>query len=78
MRSSEINSPDLPARAGLTAWGAGLTALDRRNAENLDSLLREGPHREQCAQGCPEIGRPLRIPSTAVETKEESNGGWKS
>jgi hypothetical protein len=29
--------------------GAGLTALDRKNAENLDLLLREGPHREQCA-----------------------------
>jgi hypothetical protein len=26
--------------------GAGLTALDRRDVENLDSLLREGPHRE--------------------------------
>jgi hypothetical protein len=29
--------------------GAGLTALDRRDAENLDSLLREGPRQEQCA-----------------------------
>jgi hypothetical protein len=58
--------------------GAGLTALDRRNAENLDSLLREGPCREQCAEGCPEIGRALRIPSTVVETNEESKGGWKS
>jgi hypothetical protein len=29
--------------------GRGLTALDRKNAENLDSLLREGPRREQCA-----------------------------
>jgi hypothetical protein len=27
----------------------GLTALDRRDAENLNSLLREGPRREQCA-----------------------------
>jgi hypothetical protein len=27
----------------------GLTALDRRDTENLDSLLREGPRREQCA-----------------------------
>jgi hypothetical protein len=28
--------------------GGVLTALDRRDIENLDSLLREGPHREQC------------------------------
>jgi hypothetical protein len=26
--------------------GGGLTTLDMKNAENLDSLLREGPHRE--------------------------------
>jgi hypothetical protein len=26
--------------------GAGLTALDRRDVESLDSLLREGPRRE--------------------------------
>jgi hypothetical protein len=38
--SSEIHSPNLPARAGLIA-------LDRRHVENLDSLLQEGPHREQ-------------------------------
>jgi hypothetical protein len=29
--------------------GAGVTALGRRNAENLDLLLQEGPRREQCA-----------------------------
>jgi hypothetical protein len=29
--------------------GGGLTALDKKDAENLDSLLREGPRREQCA-----------------------------
>jgi hypothetical protein len=29
--------------------GTGLTALDRRHVENLDSLLREGPRQEQCA-----------------------------
>jgi hypothetical protein len=52
--------------------------LDRRDVESLDSLLREGPRREQCAWGCSEIDRPLRTPSTAVETKEESKGGWKS
>jgi hypothetical protein len=28
--------------------------------------------------GCPEIGRPLRTPSTTVETKEERKGSWKS
>jgi hypothetical protein len=26
--------------------GGGLTALDRRHVENLDSLLGEGPHQE--------------------------------
>jgi hypothetical protein len=35
-RSSEIHSSSFPARAGLTA-------LDRKNVENLDSLLQEGP-----------------------------------
>jgi hypothetical protein len=34
-----------PRRGG----GVVLTALDRRHVENLDSLLREGPRREQCA-----------------------------
>jgi hypothetical protein len=29
--------------------GAGLTALDRRDVESLDSLLREGHRREQHA-----------------------------
>jgi hypothetical protein len=27
----------------------GLTALNRRDVENLESLLREGPRQEQCA-----------------------------
>jgi hypothetical protein len=58
--------------------GGCLTALDRRITENLDSLLQEGLHREQCTYGCLEIGRPLRTPSITMEMKEESNRGWKS
>jgi hypothetical protein len=40
---------ELPSTGRSNRLGAGLTALDRKNAENLDSLLWEGPHREQCA-----------------------------
>jgi hypothetical protein len=69
---------ETPSTGRSNRLGGGLTALDRRDVESLDSLLREGPRREQCAWGCSEIDRPLRTPSTAVETKEESKGGWKS
>jgi hypothetical protein len=40
---------ELPSTGRSNRLGAGLTALYRKNAENLDSLLWEGPHREQCA-----------------------------
>jgi hypothetical protein len=40
---------ELPSTGRSNRLGAGLTALDRKNAENLDSLLREGPRWEQCA-----------------------------
>jgi hypothetical protein len=42
---------ELPStgRSNRLGGGGGLTALDRNVAENLDSLLREGLRREQCA-----------------------------
>jgi hypothetical protein len=40
---------ETPSTGRSNRLGAGLTALDRRDVENLDSLLREGPRREQCA-----------------------------
>jgi hypothetical protein len=45
----DITSSRFPARAGLTALGGGLTALDRNVAENLRSLPREGPRQGQRA-----------------------------
>jgi hypothetical protein len=42
----DITSSWFPAQAGLTTLGAGLTALDRNIAENLRSLPREGPVRD--------------------------------
>jgi hypothetical protein len=42
----DITSSRFPARAGLTAWGGGLTALDRNVTEILRSLPREGPVRD--------------------------------
>jgi hypothetical protein len=44
---NQLTGPPSPSRSN--RLGGGLTALDRRNAENLDSLLREGPRREKCA-----------------------------
>jgi hypothetical protein len=38
-----------PSTVRSNRLGAGLTALDRRHVENLDSLLQEGPCHEQCA-----------------------------
>jgi hypothetical protein len=44
------NPLDEPPSTGRSnRLGGGLTALDKRHVENLDSLLREGPRREQCA-----------------------------
>jgi hypothetical protein len=40
---------ELPSTGQSNRLGGGLTALDRKNVENLDSLLQEGPRREQCA-----------------------------
>jgi hypothetical protein len=40
---------ETPSTCRSNHLGVGLTALDRRDVENLDSLLREGPRREQCA-----------------------------
>jgi hypothetical protein len=40
---------ETPSTSRSNRLGGGLTALDRRNTENLDSPLREGPRREQCA-----------------------------
>jgi hypothetical protein len=37
---------ETPSTGRSNSLGAGLTALDRRDVENLDSLLREGPRRE--------------------------------
>jgi hypothetical protein len=39
---------ETPSTGRSNRLGGGLTALDRRNAESLVSLLREGPRREQC------------------------------
>jgi hypothetical protein len=38
-----------PSTGRSNCLGGGLTALDKRHVENLDSLLREGPRREQYA-----------------------------
>jgi hypothetical protein len=35
-----------PSTGRSNRMGGGLTALDRRHVENLDSLLSEGPRRE--------------------------------
>jgi hypothetical protein len=40
---------ETPSTGRSNRLGAGLTALDRRDVESLDSLLREGPRREQRA-----------------------------
>jgi hypothetical protein len=40
---------DTPSTGRSNRLGGSLTALDRRDTENLDSLLWEGPRREQCA-----------------------------
>jgi hypothetical protein len=40
---------ETPSTGRSNRLGGGLTALDRRDVKNLDSLLREGPRREQCA-----------------------------
>jgi hypothetical protein len=45
----DITLSRFPALAALTAWGAGLTALDRIVAENLRSRPREGPRQGQRA-----------------------------
>jgi hypothetical protein len=37
---------ELPSTGRSYRLGGGLTVLDRKNAENLDSLLWEGPRRE--------------------------------
>jgi hypothetical protein len=58
----DITSSRFPARAGLTALGAGLTTLDRNVAENLRSLPREGPRQGQRAYGCSKVDRLLRTP----------------
>jgi hypothetical protein len=39
---------ELPSTGRSNRLGGDLTVLDRKNAENLDSLLWEGPRREQC------------------------------
>jgi hypothetical protein len=38
-----------PSTGQFNSLGGGLTALDRRHIEKLDSLLCEGPRQEQCA-----------------------------
>jgi hypothetical protein len=38
-----------PGTGRYNRLGADLTAFDRRHVENIDSLLWEGPRREQCA-----------------------------
>jgi hypothetical protein len=40
---------ETPSSGRSNHLGGDLTTLDRRDTENLDSLLREGPRREQCA-----------------------------
>jgi hypothetical protein len=40
---------ETPSTGRSNRLGGGLTSLDRRDVESLDSLLREGPRREQCA-----------------------------
>jgi hypothetical protein len=48
IRNQHVETPSTGRSDGL---GGGLTALDRREVEILDSLLREGPRREQCTLG---------------------------
>ena len=57
------------AQTGQTGYGDRSDRFYRECREDLKP--REGPRRSSWIQGCSEVGRPLRIPSNAVETNKE-------